>query len=228
MATIAPVGHVRALRRPCRLPRHDPPDRARAGRAAGGGDRRQGRVPVGPAQAVRRAGPARAALRRGVRRHRHRHADAQHRGRGDLEGVRLDRPDPDGAGARDAPDPAVRHRRAQAALPAEVRERRVVARLRAVGARGGLGPGRDAHHRASATATSGSSTARRTGSPTSASPTSTSSSRSRTARAGASPPSSSRPTGPASASASSSTSSASRARRPASRSSRTSASRTRT
>ena len=66
-------------------------------------------------------------------------------------------------------------------LPA-LRERRVVARLRAVRARGRLRPRRHAHHRASATATSGSSTARRTGSPTSASPTSTSSSRSRTAR----------------------------------------------
>ena len=163
-----------------------------------------------------------------VRRHRHRHADAQHRRRGDREGVRLDRADPDGPGARDAADPALRLRRAQAALPAPLRQRRVVAGLRAVGARGGLGPRRDAHERRAATATSGSSTARRTGSPTSGSPTSTSSSRSPTARAGASPPSSSRPTGPASASASSSTSSASRARRPASRSSTTSGSRTRT
>ena len=40
-------------------------------------------------------------------------------------------------------------------LPA-LRERRVVARLRAVRARGGLRPRRDDHHRASATATSGS------------------------------------------------------------------------
>ena len=73
---------------------------------------------MGHPQAVRRAGPARAAVRRGVRRHRHRHADAQRRDRGDREGVRVDRADPDGPGARHAADPAVRHRRAEAALPA--------------------------------------------------------------------------------------------------------------
>ena len=37
------------------------------------------------------------------------------------------RADPDGAGARHAADPAVRQRRAEGALPAEVRQRRVVA-----------------------------------------------------------------------------------------------------
>ena len=44
-----------------------------------------------------------------VRRHRHRHADAEHGGRGDRQGRRLVRADPDGAGARHAADPAVRH-----------------------------------------------------------------------------------------------------------------------
>ena len=53
-----------------------------------------------------------------ARRHRHRDADAQHRGRGGRQGVRLVRPDPDDPGARDAADEAVRHRRAEAALPA--------------------------------------------------------------------------------------------------------------
>ena len=38
------------------------------------------------------------------------------------QGVRLDRADPDGPGARHAADPAVRQRGAQAALPAEVRD----------------------------------------------------------------------------------------------------------
>ena len=44
---------------------------------------------------------------------------------------------------------------AQAALPAPLRQRRVVAGLRAVRARGRLRPGRDDHPRRSATATSG-------------------------------------------------------------------------
>ena len=82
-----------------------------------------------------------------VRRHRHRHADAADRGRGDRQGVRLLRADPDDPGARHAADPALRLRRAEAALPAEVRQRRVVAGLRALGARGRLRPGLDAHHR---------------------------------------------------------------------------------
>ena len=170
-------------------------------------------------------------VRRGVRRHRHRRADAQRRGRGDRARVRLERADPDDPGARHAADQAVRHRGAQAALPAQVRVRRVVAGVRAVRARGGLRPRRDDHQRRQATATSGSSPAPRTGSRTSGSPTSTSSSprptRARRARA-ASARSSSRPTAPASASASSSTSSASRARPPASRSSTTSGSPPRT
>ena len=159
---------LRALRRPCGLPRHDPPDRARAGRPAGGRDRRQGRVPVGSAQAVRRAGPARPAVRGGVRRHRHRDADAQHGDRGGRQGVRLDRADPDGAGARHAADPPVRLRRAQAALPAALRERRVVARpSRCPSPRRAPTPAACSPP-PSATATSGSSTAPRTGSPTSA------------------------------------------------------------
>ena len=39
-----------------------------------------------------------------VRRHRHRHADAPDRGRGDRQGVRLERADPDDPGARHAAD----------------------------------------------------------------------------------------------------------------------------
>ncbi len=119
-------------------------------------------------------------------------------------------------------------RRAQAALPAALRERRVVARVRAVRARGGLRPRRHDHHRAPRRRRVGDQRHQeldheprhrrllrrvRGHGP---------------ARRGASPPSSSRPTAPASASASSSTSSASRARRPASRSSTTSACRPRT
>src|SRR3712207_7405898 len=83
-------------------------DRARARRAARGRDRREGGVPLGPAEAVRPAGPARPALRDGARRHGHRHADAPHRDRGGREGLRLDRADPHGPGPRDAADPPVR------------------------------------------------------------------------------------------------------------------------
>ena len=139
--------HLRPHRRPARVPRRDPPDRRRARGAAGRRDRRQGRVPVGHPQAVRRARPARPAVRRRVRRHRHRHADAQPRGRGGRARVRVERADPDDPGARHAADPAVRHRGAQAALPAALRERRVVAGLRAVRARGRLRSRRHDHPR---------------------------------------------------------------------------------
>ena len=62
----------------------------------------------------------------------------------------------------------------KAALPAEVRERRVVAGVRAVRARGRARTRPRCAPAPSSTATSGSSTAPRTGSPTPASPTSTS------------------------------------------------------
>src|SRR3712207_8705580 len=52
-------------------------DRARAGGAARGRDRREGGVPLGPAEAVRPAGPARPAVRDGARRHGHRHARSE-------------------------------------------------------------------------------------------------------------------------------------------------------
>ena len=78
-----------------------------------------------------------------VRRHRDGHADAEHGGRGDRQGRCVVRADPDGAGAGHAADPAVRLRRAEGALPAEVRDRRVVAGVRAVRARGRLGSRRD-------------------------------------------------------------------------------------
>ena len=68
-------------------------------------------------------------------------------------------PDPRGAGARLARDQARRHRRAEAALPAAARERRVARRLRADRARLGLGLRRRCAPRRGATATSTSSTA---------------------------------------------------------------------
>ena len=108
--------------------------------------------------------------------------------------MRLERADPDDPGARLAADHAVRHRRAEAEVAAAPGDRRDLAGVRAVGARGRVGPGLDAHHARSRTATSGSSTARRTGSPTPASPTTTSSSPRPTARTTGSAPSSSRPT----------------------------------
>ena len=61
--------------------------------------------------------------------------------------MRVDRADPDGPGARHAADQAVRLRGAQGAVSAAVRQRRVVAGVRAVRARGRLGPGRDADSR---------------------------------------------------------------------------------
>ena len=106
--------------------------------------------------------------------------------------------------------------------------RGVAAGVRALGGRGRLGPGGDAHRSRGATAATGSSTAPRAGSRTPASPTSTSCSRSPTARSGASRRSWSRPTGPASRSPASSTSSGSAARRPARRCSRTCGCRRRT
>ena len=126
-----------------RLLRDDRADRAREDRPALGRDRRAGRVPVGRAQAARRAGHPRPAVPDRVRRHGDGHADAEHGGRGDRQGRRVVRADPDGAGARHAADPAVRHRRAQGAVPAAVRDGRVVAGVRAVRARGRLGPGGD-------------------------------------------------------------------------------------
>ena len=76
-------------------------------------------------------------------------------GRGDRQGVRLERPDPDDPGARHAADPALRLRRAERALPAQVRDRRVVAGLRPLGARGRLRPARRCAPPRSKTATSG-------------------------------------------------------------------------
>src|SRR3954463_280382 len=50
-------GHLRPSGRAQGFPRHHPPDRRAARRAARGGDRFQRRVPLGHPQAVRRAGP---------------------------------------------------------------------------------------------------------------------------------------------------------------------------
>ena len=80
-----------------------------------------------------------------VRRDRHRLPDAQHRGRGDRQGLRLHRPDAHGPGTGHPADPPVRYRGAEAAVAPQVRHRRVDAGLRAVGARGRIGPGRDDH-----------------------------------------------------------------------------------
>ncbi|CAA9477511.1 MAG: Acyl-CoA dehydrogenase, short-chain specific, partial [uncultured Solirubrobacteraceae bacterium] len=143
-------GRPRPLRDPAgapRLPRHDPRDRAGEDRSSVGRDRRDRRVPVGHPQAPRGERHPRAAVRGGVRRDRHRHAHAPDGRRGDREGRRLVRADPHGPGARHAADPALRHRGAEAALAAEVRDRRVVAGVRAVRARGRQRPGLDAHAR---------------------------------------------------------------------------------
>ena len=61
--------------------------------------------------------------------------------------MRLLGSDPDGPGSRHPADPAVRLRGPEAALPAEVRERRVEPRLRPLRARGGLGSRLDADQR---------------------------------------------------------------------------------
>ena len=82
----------------------------------------------------------------------------------------------------------------KAALPAALRHRRVVAGLRAVRARGRLGPRRDADLRRPGRRRVGHQRRTRTGSPTPASPTSTSSSPRPTARTTAARRSSSRPT----------------------------------
>ncbi len=208
--------------------RDDPPDRDREDRPAGGRDRPQRRVPVGRAQAARRAGHPRPALRRGLRRHRNRDADAADRGRGDRQGLRLERPDPDGAGAGDAADPALRLRGAEAAVAAALRERRVVAGLRSLRAGGRLRPGLDAHHRGPRRRGMGDQRPEELDHQRRRSPTSTSSSPRPTARTAAPAPSSSRKSARASTPASSSTSSGSRARRPARPPSPTSASPPRT
>ena len=116
-------------------------------RPAGGPDRRGGRLPARPAQAAGRAGHPGPPVRDRARRHRHRHADAQHGGRGDRQGVRVDRADPHDPGAGDATDQAVRLRGAQGPVPAPLRQRRVVPGVRAVRARGRLRPRRHAHPR---------------------------------------------------------------------------------
>ena len=107
------------------------------------------------------------AVRRGVRRHRHRHADAPDRGRGDRQGVRVERADPDDPGARHAADPALRLRRAEGA-PAAASARPASGRRpsRLSEPEAGSDAGVACARPRCATATSGSSTARRTGSRT--------------------------------------------------------------
>ena len=82
--------------------------------------------------------------------------------------MRVDGAHPHAAGARHAADPAARLAGAAGALPAALRDRGDGARLRAVRARGRLRSRRHDDAAPSATATSGSSPARRTGSRTSA------------------------------------------------------------
>ena len=124
---------------------------------------------MGRRRALPRERALRAHVRRGARRGRRERADDARRDRGDLEGLRDERPDPRRAGARRARDQARRHRRAEAAVPAEARLGRMARRLRADRAGLGLRRGRDAHRRRAATATSTSSTARSASSRTRAS-----------------------------------------------------------
>ena len=170
---------------------------------------------MGRPQAARRARHPRPAVPERVRRHRHRDPDAADGGRGDRQGLRLLGPDPDDPGARHAADPALRLRRAEGALPAEVRQRRVVAGLRALRARGRQRPGGDADDRRPRRRRVGDQRPEELDHQRRRSPTSTSSSPSPTARTSGSAPSSSRRSARASTPASSSTSSGSRARRPA-------------
>ena len=104
--------------------------------------------------------PLRALLRRGVRRHRHRDAADARRDRGGLEGLRDERADPRGAGARLARAQARGRRtsRRQRYLP-RLASGEWLARVRAHRGRVRLGLGGDAHRRRGATATSTSSTA---------------------------------------------------------------------
>ena len=97
----------------------------------------------------------------------------------------------------------------------QVRQRRVVAGLRPLRARGGQRPGGDAHHRRPRRRRVGDQRPEELDHQRLASPTSTSSSPSPTARTSGSAPSWSRKSARASTPASSSTSSGSRARRPA-------------
>ena len=126
---------------------------------------------------------------------RDRHADVVDGGRGDRQGRRLDRADPDDPGTGHAADQAVRSEELkQRFLPRCARG--VVAGVCAVGARGGLRPGgmiTGADQDGDEWVINGG----RTGSPTPGSPTSTWCSRRPTARPATragSPPSSSRPT----------------------------------
>ena len=160
--------------------------------------------------------------------HRHGHADAEHGGRGDRQGRRQLRADPDGAGARHAADPAVRLRRAEGAFSAGLRQRRALPGLRPVGAGGRFGPGRHADHGGAGWRGMGHQRHQELDLQPRRRRLLHHLRRHRPRDSAGSRPSSSRPTAPASASASSSTSSGSAPRRPASRSSRTCGCRRRT
>ena len=160
-------------RRAARAARRGPRARRRADRAAGGRDRPDRRVPVGPPGAPRRPRTSSALPYPGRVR----------RPRADLlticlaieaaqPGLRDDRPDPGGPGARRAADPARRQRRAAGALAARPGGRADAHRLRPD--RGGrrLRRGGDRGPAPSATATTTCSTARSGSSARAASPTS--------------------------------------------------------
>ena len=100
---------------------------------------------MGHGRALPRARPLRPALRGAVRRHGDGRADGARRDRGAVQGLRDDGPDHGRAGARLAGHQAGRDGRAEGALPAEARERRVARGLRADRAGLGLGLGGDAH-----------------------------------------------------------------------------------
>ena len=145
----APLHLRRAARRVDGRAARDPGARAdarpRADRAARGRDRPLGRVPVGRRRALPRERPLRDPRRRGARRRRRERADDARRDRGGLEGLRDERPDPRGPGARRARDQARGHRRAEGALPAAARLGRVARRVRADRGRCRLRRGRASH-----------------------------------------------------------------------------------
>ncbi|CAA9325933.1 MAG: Acyl-CoA dehydrogenase, short-chain specific, partial [uncultured Frankineae bacterium] len=117
-----------------------PQERPAAGRgqdrAPCGGDRRDGRVPVGRPRGAQARRPARAARPRAVRRRGRRPHRALDRRRGDRPGVRLELADPGRQQAGDHGADPVGLRGAQAGVPSRGRLRRGDLLLRAVRAGG--------------------------------------------------------------------------------------------
>ena len=166
--------------------------RAGGDSAAGGGDRREQRVPARPLAAARRPRASGYHRGRGGRRQRARLSGALRRHGGGEPGLGLGR-----AQLRRAlqplrqPDQAERHTRAARALPAQADLGRACRRARHERAGRGLGRGGDAHAGRYAGAIATSSTGPRCGSPMGRTPRSSWSTPrpTRTPAAGASPPS---------------------------------------